>query len=204
MPVILIGISIAVFFVFTSPIYTDVGLANAQVASFDDALNNSKALEDARDVLTQKYNSINPDNLVKLQKFLPDNIDNIRLILEIEQIAVPYGMVLKNIKYNATTSETGGTGASLGTVGVVQGGETAQLANNNKDYGIWDLEFSVAGSYDNFLSFLKDLESNLRIVDISSIQFSSGAADVSKASSNASSSESYSYNFKIKTYWLKN
>ena len=136
MPIILIGISISIFFVFTNPIYTDIGLIKAQVASYDEALNNSKALAGARDVLTQKYNSINPDDLVKLQKLLPDNIDNIRLILEIEQIAVPYSMVLKNIKYNATTSGTSGTGSSLGTVGIVQGGETA--LPKVTELGIWN------------------------------------------------------------------
>jgi Tfp pilus assembly protein PilO len=205
MPIILIGISVVVFFVLTNPIYTDIGSIKAQVASYDDALNNSKALAGARDVLTQKYNSINPDNLVKLQKLLPDNIDNIRLILEIEQIAVPYGMALKDVKYNATTSDTSGTSgtsAPLGTVGIVQGGGTTQ--SDNKSYGTWDLEFSTTGTYDNFLSFLKDLESNLRIVDISSIVFSSSGVDVSKTATSSPSSESYDYSFKINTYWLKN
>ena len=206
MPVILIGISLAVFFVFANPIYNDIGLQKAQVASYDEALNNSKALENARDTLTQKYNSISPDDLVRLQKLLPDNIDNIRLILEIEQIATPYGMALKDVKYNATTDTTS---ATTGAAAAVQGGGVA-TQSALKNYGTWDLEFSTTGAYSNFLSFLQDLESNLRIVDISSIQFSSSGSSVSSGAGVSSgavsspSSESYSYNFKIKTYWLKN
>ena len=193
MPVVLIGLSMIVFFVFTNPIYNDISLLRTQVVSYDEALNNSKMLENERDKLTAKYNSINPDNLIKLQKFLPENIDNIRLILEIEQIASPYNMVLRDVKYNTitnkdTTSET--------VNGIVQGGG---IQSAHKDYGVWDLEFSTMSTYNNFLNFTRNLESNLRIVDISSIQFSSDSD-----TKFSSSPEVYKYNFKIKTYWLKN
>ncbi len=168
-PVILIGIGLAVFFVFTNPIYNDILLLRTQVASYNEALDNSKALENERDKLTAKYNSIDPDNLTKLQKLLPENIDNIRLILEIEQIASPYGMVLKDVKYN-TIMDKDNKGATAGVVGIPQVGAAQSL---RKDYGVWDLEFSTVSTYNNFINFTKDLENNLRIVDISSIEFSS-------------------------------
>ena len=53
--------------------------------------------------------------------------------------------------------------------------------------------------YNNFINFTRDLESNLRIVDISSIEFLSSTSVLS-----GSSPDSYKYNFKVKTYWLKN
>lgn len=200
MPFILIGISITVFFLFSNPFYKDVIKFNAQLESYNKALDNSKALTAERDKLTQKKSSMNPADLAKLQKFLPDNVDNIRLILEIEQVAKPYNMFLKDVKYSATTEDTT-KNTTGGNVAVVKGGRNVQ--STLKDYGIWDLEFSTTGSYANFISFMKDLEKNLRIVDISSIQFSS--SETSKSGSNASSSapESYKYSFKIKTYWLK-
>lgn len=202
-PAILIGISITVFFLFTNPLYNSndsispgIVALKAQVASYDEALNNSKALENQRDILTQKENSIDPDNLVKIQKLLPENIDNIRLILEIEKIASPYGMVLKEIKYKATDSKKD---AADGVSVVVQGGETQ---DDNKDYGVWDLSFSTTSTYTNFLNFIRDLEDNLRIVDITSIQFSSSSAG--GATPGSISQDSYKYDFKIRTYWLKN
>src|SRR3989344_1734748 len=114
MPVILIGISLAAFFVFTNPIYNDIALLRTQVASYDEALNNSKALENERDKLTVKYNSIDPNNFIKLKKFLPENIDIIRLIFKIEQIASPYGMVLKDVKYSTTADKDSGENAAPG------------------------------------------------------------------------------------------
>lgn len=194
MPVILIGIAISLFFIFTNPLYSEISLLKEEVASYDEALDNAKALENERDKLTYKYNSISPENLTKLEKLLPENVNNIRLILEIEKIALPYGMVLKDVRYNTETEAAGST------PGVIQGGNTGEVTPKN--YGIFDLEFSITGSYDNFINFTKDLESNLRIVDISSVSFSS--ATINTNSSRVTSPEVYKYDFKIKTYWLKN
>jgi hypothetical protein len=188
--VILIGIAGAVFFMFINPTYNEILNINKQTASYDEALSNSKVLEAERDKLTKKFNSIDPINLEKLQKFLPDSVDNIRLVLEIEKLALPYGMILKDVKY-ATDSVTK-------SKNVIQGGTSKSEAGKN--YGSWDLEFSTQGTYFNFVSFIKDLENNLRIVDVVSVDFSSDTI----ASTNPLLSEAYKYNIKIKTYWLKN
>ena len=193
-PVILIGIAVAFFLTFANPLYRDTALLRAQAASYDEALGNSKALEVERNTLTQKYNAMNPDDLLKLQKLLPENIDNIRLILEIEKIASPYGMVLKDVKYS--TAEKKDSKAFERAAGAVQG-RVAEKAS--KDYGVWDLEFSTSGSYNNFFNFTRDLENNLRIVDISSITFLSNP----DTRFTSALPEIYKYDFKIKTYWLK-
>ena len=191
LPIILIGASVAVFVIFVSPLYNGISDLKAQVASYDQALSNSKALENERDKLTQKFNSITGENLERIKKLLPENVDNIRLILEIEKIASPFGMALRDVKYNpvktAEDTQTGGIQGSGPTL-------------TQKEYGVWDLEFSTVGTYANFLNFIKALESNLRIVDISTVEFSSD----SSAGSAASTTQVYKYSFKIKTYWLKN
>ena len=76
-------------------------------------------------------------------------------------------MVLKDVKYNVDSKKS-----KTGT-GEIQEVVTGDNKFTNKDYGMWDLEFSTEGSYENFLRFIEDLESNLRIVDIASIEFSS-------------------------------
>lgn len=189
-PIILIGAAIAVFFMVTDPMYNDLSSLQAQVSSYNDALNNSKALENERDKLTAKYNAMNPDNLTKIEKFLPSSVDNIRLILEIEQIAAPYGMTLKDVKYN--TPDT--------TPGAASGAAKAP----QKSYGTFDLEFSTTGTYSNFVNFTKDLENNLRIVDITGITFSSNTGPSANSQNSFFSSEAYTYDFKIRTYWLIN
>ena len=196
---LLIGISVTVFFVFIDPLYKDISNIKAEVASYNEALDNSKALENERDKLTAKYSAISPENLEKIKKLLPDNIDNIRLILEIEKVALPYGMVLRDVQYNPVKKETT-YATSTDSGGIILGGGDADGQSLDKDYGSWDLKFVTAGTYNNFINFTKDLESNLRIVDVSSIQFTSGG----ETKPNPFLPETYKFSFTIKTYWLKN
>lgn len=190
-PIILLGIAGAVFFTFTNKTYNEITALKENINSYNTALGNSKVLENERDKLTAKYNSFSKDDLSRLEKLLPENVDNIRLVLEIEQLAQPYGMTLKDVKYN--TTEMGSAATSNLQVGAVGKAD-------NKDYGTFDLEFSTSGSYRNFVNFTKDLEKNLRIVDVSSITFLPSVSNTK----NPFSSEIYKYGFKIKTYWLKN
>ncbi|OGI73633.1 hypothetical protein A3D42_01470 [Candidatus Nomurabacteria bacterium RIFCSPHIGHO2_02_FULL_41_18] len=189
-PVILITISIAVFFTFTGPLYQDVSSIRRESESYNEALGNSKTLENERDKLTQKYNSLGGENLDRLKKMVPSTVDNIRLVLEIEKLAMAYGMGLKDVRYDTVEKSPAEDGI------VVE--DMALFEESLKDYGVWNLEFSIEGTYDNFMNFLKDLENNLRLVDVVSIDFSSGSS-VGGASSNL-----YKYSFNIKTYWLKN
>ncbi len=193
LPIFLILLSIGAFMMLIVPKYESVSLLRQEVGAYDNALNNSKALESERDKLVTKYNAIDQGNLDKITKMLPDSIDNIRLILEIEKIASPYGMTLKDVKYE--------------DVKKAEEGEAAPLAGSsneaiNEEYGVWNLEFSTEGSYNNFINFTKDMEKNLRLVDISSVEFS--AAEGPSNSKSGNSNDVYKYNFKIKTYWLKN
>ncbi|MDE2399600.1 MAG: hypothetical protein KGL67_01135 [Patescibacteria group bacterium] len=193
MPIIFVGIAITGFFVFTQPLYQDIAALRVDADSYNQALGNSKSLENERDKLTSKYNTFSQNDLDRLQKLLPDNIDNIRLILEIEKIAAPYGMVLKDIVYTAD-SQANATPAAA----TAQGG-AALTTTTATDFNTLNMSFSVMGTYNNFLNFTKDLESNLRIVDISSVTFSSATVDIKNNPTGI-----YKYDFKIKTYWLKN
>jgi hypothetical protein len=104
-------------------------------------------------------------------------------------------MILKDVQYNTTDQNN----ATQSAPNAAQGG-VAPTADTN--YGTWNLQFSTEGTYSNFLSFVQDLEKNLRIVDISSIEFSSdtGTGGVGMSTS---SPDTYTYTFKIETYWLK-
>ena len=146
----IIGLSITGFVVFVSPTMGEISTLKGQVLSYDKALDNSKSLDVEREKLTKKYNSIDPNNLAKLEKLLPDNVDNIRLILEVEKLASPYGMVLRDVKYDTIKK----TEEDKQPTEVFQGSDTNTPAQT--DYGTWDLEFSTEGSYTNFLNLLTE------------------------------------------------
>lgn len=190
LPILLGILGLGLFFTFTNSEYKKVKALRAEVDSYDQALNNSRQLQEVRDALGDKFKAFSKEDTDRLIKMIPDNVDNIRLIIDISQVANRYGLTLRNVKYDINAGKS--------TVGeVTQSDRRALLENLN--YGSFDLEFSTQGQYGNFLAFLRDLEQNLRIVDITGLSFNS-----SDGGSTISTKDNYKYDFKIRTYYLKN
>ncbi len=188
-PSLLIIISVAAFIVYINPTYAEVKIKRAESAQYDEALTNSRQLQEERDALSEKYRTLSPEDLERLNRMLPDNADNIRLILNIQQMAQTYGMAISAIKFDAeTVKPTNGVASSTAAV------SATDTAKAQRDYGDFEIEFTTAGSYDNFQKFLADMERSLRITDIQSITFGS-EVDPTK--------QGYTYTIKLLAYWLK-
>lgn len=174
LPILLIIASAALFVTFIDPHYQSTKGLQAQIATYDDALNKSKDLQKIRDQLLSRYNTFSSDNLDRLKLLLPDNVDNIRLVLDIDTIASHYGMAISNLKI-AQSSPTGQT-----------------FTGDTQDVQSVDLTFTVSADYNNFLKFIRDLEDSLRIVDIRTIDFTV----------NNTKPTATNYTVTVRTYWL--
>lgn len=183
-PAILIAASIGLFVAYTNPTYKALADLRKEQAAYDEALTNSKELLDVRQELSDKYNTLTEAERVSLAKLVPDNVDNIRLLLDIGSIAKRYGMAPKDVRFDTPDTKT--------IVGQPISPEEAGSALAG--YGNFDMEFSVTGTYTNFLAFTHDLEKSLRVIDITSVALSSASVN----------STVYKYTFKIRTYWLRN
>lgn len=172
------------FVVYTKPLYNTVQKSREELAAYETSLASAKKLRIAKDELTNRYNSVSAEDRERLRKLMPDNVDNIRLIIDIQKIASKYGMLPKDIKFDAKGKEATPTG----------GVNTQFNQGAGKEYGTFEMDFSVTGTYANFLAFSRDLEKSLRLVDIVSVGFSSTEQPGSV----------YKYTYKIRTYWLKN
>lgn len=186
LPLILILSSLGIFFGYVDPSYKGNGSViesnistygvkqlQDEYAKYQETSNNSTKVVQNREILTAKNNNIKESDKAKLLKMLPNNIDNVKLILEITDIAAKRNLALKNISI-------GGEAKTTDTIGP-----------DNTPYGTLTLKFSVNTNYNNFLSLINDLETNLRLVDITDIGFSS------------SETEFYDFNVSLNTYWLK-
>lgn len=194
LPTILIIISGVIFAFFTDPVYKSIKQLKGEVSTYNTALNNSNDLQDTRDSLVDIYKNITKEDKDRLEHLLPSSINNIELILEIEKIASMYGLPIKNIKFEVEDK----------TDGSEQQNKNIIQQKNPKDslpYGVFPMEFVIEGKYDTFVSFVKDLEQNLRIVDIKSVAFSVPGPATSV--DDKTDKSIYNYTLKVETYWLK-
>ncbi|MDB5188265.1 MAG: hypothetical protein JWO50_785 [Candidatus Kaiserbacteria bacterium] len=178
--VILAGV---VFFMYTKPTYDAMQANQTLVNQYDVALNKVAELDKVRDKLLQQNNSFDPANLDRLQKLIPDHVDNIALILDIDGIASRYGMALQNIDVGGGTSA-----ASTDTA----------IHSSGAQYNSITMHFTVQGSYDTLLAFMGDLQSSLRLVDIQSFSLFPGTTQTP-----GSNTRIYALSITLRTYWIK-
>lgn len=179
-PIIFIIVSVVLFFTVTDPVYKEVKDLKVKYAQYQDVLDKSTELLKQRKALQDKYSSFAEGDVERLKKLLPDTVDNVRLIIDIDEIAKRYGLTIKNVRLDDSKVDKSGAKNSLNTI-------TAGEAK----YGTIPMGFAVSADYNTFLSFLEDLEGSLRIVDVTNIGLKPGANNI------------YSFDVSLKTYWLK-
>ena len=177
-PIIFIAGAIAIFYFYINPTYTIIQQKQADYQKLSEANDKAVELRVKREKLTAQRNTISDVQIANLDKFLPDGVENVKLIIDIKNIS---NLVLSQ---NLKGAKVIGSASKTGTAGVTTGPD-------NKKYGTIALNFGVTTTYDQFIVFLQSLEQNLRLVDISDISFS--AADGDK----------YDFNLTLQTYWLK-
>jgi Tfp pilus assembly protein PilO len=177
-PVTLLIAAIGLFVMYTNPTYA--GLKDERVvdAAYSDALGKAKELRARREELERKQNAFEPENQQKLARLIPDQVDNIRLIIDINNIAARHGLSLSGVALGEVSNSS-------------REANTLSVGPSSEPVGSVSLGFSVTASYEEFLAFLQDLEHSLRILDIEKLSFTSGET-----------LNKYSFDFTIRTYWL--
>jgi Tfp pilus assembly protein PilO len=178
--IIYIAIAVGLFFTFIDPTYKDIKSLEIRRQDNENMIKKAHELRAKREDLMNKYNSISLEDRNKLNKLLPETVDNVRLILDIDNIARNYGIVLRGISISGEIGENN---------------QNPQIVDRTgRKYGIITLSFSFNAPYETFKKFLRDLENSLRLVDVNSFTLSAGGQG---------SSDLYNYSLSLNTYWLR-
>jgi Tfp pilus assembly protein PilO len=189
--IIAIVLAVALFVGYTKPTYEKIENVKRDIVKFDQALAKSKELQELKRGLLSRYNTFSERDLIRLNKLLPDHVDNVRLVLDLDNLASRYGMAVQNVLISKSVEENPQEVTVLGSLGV-----------QNDKFDSLTLQFATVGSYSNFVRFLEDLESSLRIVDL--IGLTIEEANLSSEDEKDKLEEPlYEYNVAIRTYWLK-
>lgn len=185
-PIILVVLAIGVYFTFTKGKLDELKSIKAVNTGYQQALDNSEKLIKVRDNVLKTYNNISENDRERLEKMLPDNVDNVRLIIDANGVGARHGLTLKNIKTSASSANaTNAQGAAT------PGSARSNVVNVANTYDTVTLSFNVSTNYQTFIDLMRDLEASLRIMDISKITLT------------ANDTGTYEYSVELKTYWLK-
>ena len=96
----------AMFFWYTKPAYDNSLALRAGIAQNNAALDKAAELQKLRQTLLSRFNTFDPADLDRLQKLLPDHVDNVRLILDLDNLAEDAGLALQNVDVSSAQKQT--------------------------------------------------------------------------------------------------
>lgn len=183
LPSLALLIAIGIFFVYVSPTWSgSIATAKATIASDNQALAAATEYASQQNQLATARDAIDPADLTQLTTFLPDSVDNVGLILDLNALAARSGLSFSNIDVAAESASTNSANSSA--AGAVP------VANINP-VGSVDLSLSAVGTYTALKTFLAGVEKSERLLDIQDLVIKGSDTGV------------YSYGMTIRIYWLR-
>lgn len=165
-----------------------IAATQAKIKEYDAALSASTRYEERRAELEQERAQLPQDGVERLEDFLPDNVDNVRLILDLDSLASKSGLVITN--FNTTAAEVTTSGDAVDTTDAPDGSAQTISLDPSKPYESLDLTITASGSYAQLRAFLSGVESSLRTLDLIEFQLVDSPTGV------------YKYQMTFRLYWL--
>lgn len=200
-PLLLLIGAIGLFVGYTQPTYGgSVASLKEEIANLDSALQAAEQFKQKEAQLTQQRNAMSSEQLARLESFLPDSVDNVQLIVDLNSLASRSGVQLSdfNIEGSSDTTSKGSTATTAPVPTTVSGasplasaqGNTLALKTSEPTESL-ELSVSATGSYAAFRTFLTGVEQSLRPLDVVELSVQDSDTGV------------YTYDITFRLYWLR-
>jgi Tfp pilus assembly protein PilO len=138
---------------YISPLWAEMSDIRAKKENYDNVLSKIEELKAERDSALNAYDSISPNDLAKLEKMIPVTFDSVKFLNDMGALSSKHGLSMDTFASTAGGADMGRSVNSL----------------DNGGYKSNSVTLHVAGTLPQFINFLKDLESSLRIIDLTSL-----------------------------------
>ncbi len=185
LPLIALFVAIGIFFLYVSPTWSgSISATKDAITQDDQALVAANQYAAQQNTLASARNAIDPADLARLSTFLPDSVDNVGLILDLNALAARSGFSLANIDVVSNSSSASASAAGTSP----QQGLPAAGAS---PVGSVDLSLSAVGTYAALQAFLAGIERSARLLDMRDIVVKGSDTSV------------YNYQMALRLYWLR-
>ena len=192
--IILIVLAIGIYFTLTKGMIEDANSVRSVNLRYAAAIDSAAKLIKMRDKVVQDFSRVSADDRARLSKMIPQSVDNIRLVIDLNDFALKQGFTFKNIQVSAAASQPKATTPARSNTTAVTGGGAAQNPAGLAMAPVLDtitVSFSVTATYQQFVQLLQALEANLRLMDVTHLTLT------------ANDNGLYEWSVQFKTYWLK-
>ena len=147
--VLLLLVGVGAAYLFAVPTLASVDEMRKDIETLNDLIVKTEQLNAVGAEVIERYQSVTSSDLDRVSRLVPDQIDNVKLILEIQQLAEKYGLSVQQID---------AADAGVRTVA----GQTLNRVSFTAE---------MLGFYGDFVDFVEQLELSQRIIDPTSLDF---------------------------------
>lgn len=179
-PILFILIAVGLFFGYINPTYTGkIAELDAEIAGYENALAAADRFAEKESELLLQREGIPTEGLARIEAFLPDGVDNVQLILDLNSLASRSGLQLSD--FDIAAVEEGESRPGQDKLSLESDGPSESL----------DIAVSAVGSYASFKTFLEASEWSLRPMDLIDLTIQDSQTGV------------YNYDMVFRIYWLR-
>lgn len=181
-PVLLIVAAVGLFFGYTNKeINTNIKEMREKEASYDQALKAAATFADKKNDLVAQRDAIPKEQLERFITFLPDSVNNVQLILDLNTLASKSGLTITNfVVKDAAISSTPDNNS-----------QAPLSLESTEPVDSLDISIAATGTYSAFRTFLQATEKSLRLLDVVDIGVRNSMTGV------------YTYEITYRIYWLR-
>lgn len=189
-PILLLIIAVGLFFSYTRPAYDVLQAFQQQEEKLDEAIKDTNKLLEKHDTLITKYGSIPQQDRMRLGKILPNELDVVRLILDVDSLALKNNITIKAFDVPQMDTPTRTNTAQQRS----RAGVTPQ---EDSPIGSAVVTIDCEGEYEDLKSMLFEIERSLSLMDV--VRLDVVVSDLSKPGT----TEGIKYKIGLQSYWLK-
>lgn len=180
LPLIALAAAAGIFFAYVNPTWSGpIAAANDAIALDDSALDAAEEYATRQNELAAARAALDPENLERLTALLPDSVDNVGLILDVNALAARSGISLANID------------VAMVDGGAKSGAPSALPIAMANPVGSINLSLTALGTFSAFQTFMSGIERSARLLDVQDIVVKGSDTGV------------YTYQVTLRLYWLR-
>lgn len=195
-PILILLGALGIFIGYVHPTYTGkVAELSTEIKNYDAALESAKQFKLKEVQLSAERAALSAEQITRLEAFLPDSVDNVQLILDLNSLAARSGVQLsdfdiKDSDSESTQSQAGGPVLVAGDASMPPSSGALPLSGQKP---VDSLEISVTAdaTYASFRTFLAGVENSLRPLDIVELSLKDAESGI------------YTYQITFRLYWLR-
>ena len=162
-PLGLIFISVVIGMLFLIPGWQHFLAVEADTRHLEDINTELDTLTSKRDSLIEQINGISRENFERINQMIPTGAHGPEFLVYLEQLALAHGLAIKKLDLGSsivTKEKIPDISTAVFTVPTIE---------EPVPYKMLTVNMGVSGSYDALKDFLRDLESSMRITNVTSL-----------------------------------